>query len=68
MDIVIEGPIAWIDDPRRLRRIGAAYQDKYGWPVTVVGDRSFVRQLAGHVENGENSISDPAMGGVVLSE
>ena len=38
MDIVIEGPVAWIRDPQRLRRIGAAYQDKYGWPVTVVGD------------------------------
>jgi hypothetical protein len=38
MDIVIEGPIAWIDDPRRLRQIGEAYQDKYRWPVTVVGD------------------------------
>jgi hypothetical protein len=37
MDIVIEGPIAWIDDPRRLARIGAAYQDKYAWPVTIVG-------------------------------
>jgi Pyridoxamine 5'-phosphate oxidase len=38
MDIVIEGPIAWIDDPQRLRLIGAAYRDKYNWPVTVVGD------------------------------
>jgi Pyridoxamine 5'-phosphate oxidase len=38
MDIVIEGPIAWIDDPQRLRLIGAAYQDKYAWPVTVVGN------------------------------
>ena len=38
MDIVIEGPVAWVDDPLRLRRIGEAYHDKYGWPVTVVGD------------------------------
>jgi len=38
MDIVIEGPIAWVDDPLRLHRIGDAYQDKYGWPVTVVGN------------------------------
>jgi hypothetical protein len=38
MDIVVEGPVTWIDDPSRLGRIGAAYQDKYGWPVTVVDD------------------------------
>jgi Pyridoxamine 5'-phosphate oxidase len=38
MDIVIEGPIAWIDDRQRLRRIGQAYQDKYAWPVTVAGN------------------------------
>jgi hypothetical protein len=35
MDIVIEGPIAWIEDRQQLRRIGQAYQDKYEWPVTV---------------------------------
>ena len=38
MDIVIEGPVAWVDDPQRLHRIGEAYQDKYEWPVTVVGN------------------------------
>jgi hypothetical protein len=38
LDIAIEGPIAWVDDPRRLHRIGEVYQDKYGWPVTVVGN------------------------------
>jgi Pyridoxamine 5'-phosphate oxidase len=41
MDIVIEGPIAWIDDRQRLQRIGQAYQDKYGWPVTVTADNAF---------------------------
>jgi hypothetical protein len=41
MDIVIEGPIAWIDDRQRLHRIGEAYQDKYGWPVTVTDDNAF---------------------------
>jgi phospholipase C len=43
----------------------------WGWYdllMTVAGDPSFVRQLAGHVENGEDSISDPAMGRVVLSD
>ena len=38
MDIVIEGPIAWVGDPQRLHQIGEAYRDKYGWPVTVVGN------------------------------
>ena len=38
MDIVIEGRIAWIDDPQLLRRIGGAYQEKYAWPVTVAGN------------------------------
>jgi hypothetical protein len=51
MDIVVEGPIAWIDDPRRLRRIGEAYQDKYSWPVTVVGNTfnaPYAAPTAGH--------------------
>jgi hypothetical protein len=51
MDIVIEGPIAWIDDPQRLRRIGEAYQDKYGWPVTVAGNTfnaPYAAPTAGH--------------------
>jgi phospholipase C len=36
----------------------------HGWydlTVTVDGDAGFNWQLAGHVENGERSISDPAM-------
>jgi len=41
VDIVIEGPIAWIEDRQRLQRIGEAYQDKYGWPVTVTDDDAF---------------------------
>jgi Pyridoxamine 5'-phosphate oxidase len=41
MDIVIEGPIAWIQDRQQLRRIGQAYQDKYEWPVTVTDDNAF---------------------------
>ena len=51
MDIVIEGPIAWIYDPQRLRRIGEAYQDKYRWPVTVVGNAfnaPYAAPTAGH--------------------
>jgi Pyridoxamine 5'-phosphate oxidase len=51
MDIVIEGSITWIDDPRRLHRIAAVYRDKYGWPVTVVGDAfhaPYAAPTAGH--------------------
>jgi hypothetical protein len=41
MDIVIEGTVAWIGDPRRLQHVGDAYRDKYGWPVTVTTDGAF---------------------------
>jgi hypothetical protein len=41
IDIVIEGGVAWIDDRQRLQRVGDAYRDKYGWPVTVTADSAF---------------------------
>jgi phospholipase C len=40
----------------------------FGWydlVVTVVEDPSFSYRLAGHVETGRDSFSDPAMGGIV---
>ena len=40
----------------------------YGWYdliVTVAGDPTFKYRLAGHVETGEDSFSDPALGGLV---
>ena len=40
----------------------------HGWydvVVTVTEDPSFERRLAGHVETGRDSMSDPAMGGLV---
>jgi phospholipase C len=40
----------------------------YGWYdliITVAGDSTFKYRLAGHVETGEDSISDPALGGLV---
>jgi hypothetical protein len=40
----------------------------WGWydlVITVDVDPQFERRLAGHLENGEDSISDPAMGGLV---
>jgi phospholipase C len=43
----------------------------FGWydlVVTVDGDAGFRYQLAGHVESGKVSISDPAMGGLSLAD
>jgi phospholipase C len=40
----------------------------YGWYdliITVAGDPNFNYRLAGHVETGADSISDPALGGLV---
>jgi len=40
----------------------------YGWydlVVTVAGDPTFKYRLAGHVETGRDSFTDPAMGGLV---
>jgi phospholipase C len=40
----------------------------YGWydvVITVSGDSTFQYRLAGHVETGSDSYSDPAMGGLV---
>jgi len=44
--------------------------DWYDLTVQVESDASFVRQLAGHVETGRPSVTDPAIGGLVreLSE
>ncbi len=33
--------------------------------ITVLGDADFAYRYSGHVENSEDSISDPAMGGLV---
>jgi len=44
-------------------------EETFGWYDVVVGvesDASFRQQLAGHVETGEDSVTDPAMGGVKL--
>lgn len=40
----------------------------YGWYdliITVAGDTLFEYRFAGHAENGEDSISDPIMGGLL---
>ena len=43
-------------------------QQFFGWYdliVTVAGDSTFNYRLAGHVETGKDSFSDPALGGLV---
>jgi len=37
----------------------------YDLVITVAGDPHFEYRYAGHLENGEDSISDPAMGGLI---
>jgi phospholipase C len=48
-------------DELQLDRFGGWYD----LIVKVSGDASFKYQLAGHVETGKDSISDPALGGLV---
>lgn len=43
----------------------ARFSGWYGFVITVDQDPGFEHQIAGHVETGEDSISDPAMGGLV---
>jgi phospholipase C len=48
-------------------QFGVELEGSFGWydfTLTADSDNSFRRQLAGHVENGRPSISDPAMGGI----
>jgi hypothetical protein len=37
-DLIIEGAANRLRDGDELERVAAAYRDRYGWPVTVVGD------------------------------
>jgi phospholipase C len=42
------------------------FHNWYDLIVTVAGDATFNYRLAGHVETGRDSFSDPALGGLVL--
>jgi phospholipase C len=62
------------DEVTRLLAPGARFEgvreleDFYGWYdviVRVVEDSTFEYRLAGHVETGRDSFSDPALGGLV---
>jgi Pyridoxamine 5'-phosphate oxidase len=64
VDIVIEGPVAWIDNRKRLQRVGDAYREKYGWPVTVTADSAFdapyAAPTAGQPPTGSTSSLPPS--------
>ena len=41
LDIVLEGAASWVDDRNLLEQIAAAYDSKYGWPVTITDENMF---------------------------
>jgi phospholipase C len=45
----------------------APFYSWYDLMVTVSGDPTFKYRLAGHIETGDDSLSDPALGGLVPS-
>jgi len=52
--------------PQEKWQIKSSLEQFYGWYdliITVAGDSTFEYRLAGHVETGADSISDPALGG-----
>ncbi len=57
--VVTLRPGAWLTRSADPRRSGGWYD----LTVTADGDPAFLRRLAGHVETGAPSVSDPALGG-----
>lgn len=54
--------------PGETERVTWALARTHGWydlTVSVAGHADFAYRCAGHVENGKDSISDPALGGLV---
>jgi phospholipase C len=54
--------------PGATKAPGWSLERTRGWydlAVTVKGDRQFEYDYTGHLENGEASISDPGMGGLI---
>ena len=53
------------NDSRRQRaspRVGILRRVTIGYDLTIEAAGGFRHQLAGHIENGEESFTDPAMG------
>jgi phospholipase C len=68
LDAYTGGSIQRFLDPHGTFESELSLQKFYGWYdliITVAGDPTFKYRLAGHVETGEDSISDPALGGLV---
>ncbi|MFC3502797.1 phosphocholine-specific phospholipase C [Micromonospora krabiensis] len=61
-------PVTLSVRPGATERAKWTLERTHGWydlTVTVAGDPGFAHRYAGHVENGRDSISDPALGGLV---
>ena len=41
IDIVVEGAASWVEDRILLEQVAAAYDSKYGWPVTITDENMF---------------------------
>jgi phospholipase C len=54
------GAGATVSDPRSLSRESGWYD----FVITTNAEASIAYQVAGHVENGKDSISDPAIGSI----
>jgi phospholipase C len=58
----------WLLRPEETFEGDVSLDQFHGWYdliVTVAGDPTFSYRLAGHVETGKDSFSDPALGGLV---
>jgi phospholipase C len=57
--------------PRKALDCDCSLDDSHGWYdliVQIEGNNTFEYRLAGHVETGRDSFSDPALGGVVVKD
>jgi len=55
-------------NPGETESIASALARTAGWyDLVVIGDSEFECQFAGHIENGRDSVSDPALGGLDCS-
>ena len=58
-------------EPKDRTSLAWPSHHNYGWydiTIKVNGDAGFEYRLAGHVETGKDSMSDPALGGLALKE